>query len=64
MNYRTPEIPRCGLCRWYEPAGTRGGFCRLLNSRVNSRWTACHRGLYPFKSGSITAATPEDTMPA
>ncbi len=32
MNDRTPEIPRCGLCRWYEPAGTRGGFCRLLNS--------------------------------
>jgi len=44
-------VSRCGLCRFYNHEGRRGGTCSQLNSPVSAKWESCRLAASPFKSG-------------
>lgn len=45
-------VSRCGLCRFYNHEGRRGGTCSQLNVPVAAKWNACGLSASPFESGN------------
>lgn len=48
MNRLYSSISSCRHCRYYLPAGRRGGSCQKLNVSVKSHWNACSVSAPPF----------------
>ncbi|NJM96872.1 MAG: hypothetical protein HC800_06490 [Phormidesmis sp. RL_2_1] len=46
------EISRCGLCRFYQHEGRRGGRCGQLDAPVDSHWKACCLASSPFSTAT------------
>lgn len=42
------ETTRCGLCKFYNHEGRRGGQCSQLSVPVNACWEACCLSAAPF----------------
>lgn len=36
------QVAACRYCRHFQPIGTRGGECTLLQSHVGGDWSACN----------------------
>ncbi|MGB3788196.1 MAG: hypothetical protein WA949_09305 [Phormidesmis sp.] len=59
------EITRCGLCRFYNHEGRRGGHCSQLSVPVSASWTACCLSDTPFpaKPQPASGIAKWDAMP-
>lgn len=42
-------VSRCGLCRFYNHEGRRGGICSRLDAPVAATWDACGLVESPFE---------------
>jgi hypothetical protein len=40
----------CRYCRFYQPEGRRGGFCKQLSVPVQSGWKSCALASHPFSN--------------
>lgn len=47
------ETTRCGLCKFYNHEGRRGGYCSQLSAPVNASWNACCLSAAPFMNGPV-----------